>query len=805
MPIIRNLRKDLNEGRMDNLRSISYEETGVQSPFVSKDILDPPTDRQGLFLEASARVDDLERIGKMFINKPGLKYLSHEALLKQREIIAKSKKDGGSFVGDAIRTGQGNIEHLANIVGSTLAQVPVNGTGTHFIRKGLFPGFRDSYLDLGRPTGASYILNGEIVPVGKQTDTGSTLPTRNTTAKPGFIGKNHIGITGTLSSPTDIAFYTENNPYYNTTENNILGVTRAGGLITRGGNPDALNTINSKTSVQTTAGQFSLGINKSIDSNTAVNFSNEPTKFNGQLKRNKFNPETKFGKFLTYTETSTDNNIISVSGGNPISNPRQILDGGVVAPQTTATPGTFGIGIGTALDKGDSIIADLKKISFSKFNAANTYTGQSTLDNINAVQSGISFSPDGYIPTSGQSKHLIGLIDGKSSVNLSLQDSEVAKGRYDGTVASKTKPLLDFRAQGQNKNKQGDPIIDEPLNEKGVSFTGRQVNTYSFDYNKNTIKKETRVGLGDPGSRKNRRVDYNTAGKGTQDLLNKINVKTISLDEYSQGVRPINGAKLPDGKTGTRDLIQLEFQIITPEKVHFLPFRAFLDQFDDSFNASWNGFKYLGRADTFYTYQGFERSINIGFKIAAQSAQEMKPLYRKAATLASVTAPTYGVGGRFMRGSIAKVTVGDYIYQQPGIIESVQYTWQKDYPWEISFQNPEGGEKGQILPHVLDVSLSFKVIHDFLPVTGVTPFLSNHNPTGKKDKYIELVNPKIVIPRTVKEEEKEDINEEANEEAFVGGEDFVGPLSQEQATANQASSDFSPINFFSANTQVDTD
>jgi hypothetical protein len=67
----------------------------------------------------------------------------------------------------------------------------------------------------------------------------------------------------------------------------------------------------------------------------------------------------------------------------------------------------------------------------------------------------------------------------------------------------------------------------------------------------------------------------------------------------------------------------------------------------------------------------------------------MKPLYRKAATLASVTAPTYGENGRFMRGSIAKVTVGDYIYEQPGIIESVQYTWQKDYPWEISFQNPE--------------------------------------------------------------------------------------------------------------------
>ena len=119
----------------------------------------------------------------------------------------------------------------------------------------------------------------------------------------------------------------------------------------------------------------------------------------------------------------------------------------------------------------------------------------------------------------------------------------------------------------------------------------------------------------------------------------------------------------------------------------------------------------------------------------------MKPLYRKAATLASVTAPSYGEGGRFMRGALAKVTVGDYLYKQPGIIESVQYTWQTDYPWEISFQNPEiGDSKGdQILPHVLDVNITFKVIHDFLPETGMLPFITNHKPiTSNKDIYIPL-------------------------------------------------------------------
>ena len=42
MPIIRNLSRDLNEGRMDNLRTLTYEESGTQSPFVTKDLVKPP-------------------------------------------------------------------------------------------------------------------------------------------------------------------------------------------------------------------------------------------------------------------------------------------------------------------------------------------------------------------------------------------------------------------------------------------------------------------------------------------------------------------------------------------------------------------------------------------------------------------------------------------------------------------------------------------------------------------------------------------------------------------------------------------
>jgi hypothetical protein len=127
------------------------------------------------------------------------------------------------------------------------------------------------------------------------------------------------------------------------------------------------------------------------------------------------------------------------------------------------------------------------------------------------------------------------------------------------------------------------------------------------------------------------------------------------------------------------------------------------------------------------TYDGFSRDISLGFKIAASTRAEMEPLYRKMVYLASTTAPTYATSENFMRGTFVRLTVGSYLYEVPGVITSVDYKWQTDYPWEIAFQNPEGGtdDDMQELPHVMDCSISFKPIHDFIPQTGLQHYITN--------------------------------------------------------------------------------
>ena len=134
--------------------------------------------------------------------------------------------------------------------------------------------------------------------------------------------------------------------------------------------------------------------------------------------------------------------------------------------------------------------------------------------------------------------------------------------------------------------------------------------------------------------------------------------------------------------------------------------RALLDNLDDSYTGEWGSSKYVGRAEKFYRYNGFDRQITLGFKIAAFSKEELFPIYQKLNILVGATAPTYGKKGQFMRGTMTEITVGDYLVRQKGFMSNISLTWQSDYPWEINSDN-------LMVPHVLDVSITFTPIHDF--------------------------------------------------------------------------------------------
>ena len=70
----------------------------------------------------------------------------------------------------------------------------------------------------------------------------------------------------------------------------------------------------------------------------------------------------------------------------------------------------------------------------------------------------------------------------------------------------------------------------------------------------------------------------------------------------------------------------------------------------------------------------------------------------------SNTMPDYN--DNLMRGPLVKMTVGNWIDGQDGILNNVSYTVPNDSPWEISLTQP-GKSELLILPHIVDVSLTF--------------------------------------------------------------------------------------------------
>ena len=160
-----------------------------------------------------------------------------------------------------------------------------------------------------------------------------------------------------------------------------------------------------------------------------------------------------------------------------------------------------------------------------------------------------------------------------------------------------------------------------------------------------------------------------------------------------------------------KQFIPFSFSSITPDKSFTLFFNAFLDSYSDSFQGTWNGTQYIGRAEQFYTYQGFGRDINFAFKVAAFNRNDLRPVYRKLNVLAGTTAPSYSKEGNFMRGTLTRISIGDLLYRQNGYISGVDLSWNTSYLWEKDFQTLDSPNRR--VPHIMDVSVRFTPIHDF--------------------------------------------------------------------------------------------
>jgi hypothetical protein len=257
-----------------------------------------------------------------------------------------------------------------------------------------------------------------------------------------------------------------------------------------------------------------------------------------------------------------------------------------------------------------------------------------------------------------------------------------------------------------------------------------------------------RVNIGDPGQRGNNNYyDYaagvlNKQGKSAYGNISNIRgIGDSSLNQF--GLDKINSLPIYRSDFVTTDPVVndfVKFRIAaidndSPDYKTFMHFRAFLGSISDSYNASWNGFNYLGRGEQFYTYGGFTRQISLSWTVAAQSKEELIPMYKKLNYLASTLAPDYSPNG-YMRGNLVQLTIGGYLYEQPGFITSLSYEMGEDSPWEIGIGSTDGSEDGTVkeLTHIIKVSgFTFTPIQKFIPRKQELTFSTNITKTTGDD------------------------------------------------------------------------
>jgi len=277
-----------------------------------------------------------------------------------------------------------------------------------------------------------------------------------------------------------------------------------------------------------------------------------------------------------------------------------------------------------------------------------------------------------------------------------------------------TTQIRDFRKQitpntigtkAYNTDRENGTLTDAP------SYSGPDARNY-----------EQRVNAGDPGKKGLIRTNYS---KGAIDLatgkpyvVNEINAMYMYVADNVTSSKKKN------------DFVKLRFAVINPDQPSqktFVHFPAFFDgAITDNMSAGWDSFKYLGRAEEFYNYTGFNREVGFSFTVAAQSKPELSLMYQKLNYLQSSLTPNYNITDGFMRGNIHQLTLGGYFYEQPGVLTSLNYTMPQDSPWEISIpaDSADGEAIGGIsyrdpsvkeLTHMIQVQVSFKPIHTFLP------------------------------------------------------------------------------------------
>jgi hypothetical protein len=156
----------------------------------------------------------------------------------------------------------------------------------------------------------------------------------------------------------------------------------------------------------------------------------------------------------------------------------------------------------------------------------------------------------------------------------------------------------------------------------------------------------------------------------------------------------------------------------------------FRNGYKDNFNATWNDVNYNGRAESFYIYNKFKRSVSFNLQMPCFNKTQLFEKHRVLGQLASTTAGRYE-NNNLLGGVLLKVNVGRYLVGEYAILNSLSYDIPADASWDIA--------DDALLSMYLNVSIDLTIVPKKLPQYQKE---TKDNPTTGFFGYLpNLVNP----------------------------------------------------------------
>jgi hypothetical protein len=132
-------------------------------------------------------------------------------------------------------------------------------------------------------------------------------------------------------------------------------------------------------------------------------------------------------------------------------------------------------------------------------------------------------------------------------------------------------------------------------------------------------------------------------------------------------------------------LLAVKFTIIDPfdRGNKTLTFSAYMKGFRETFDGTWNETNYVGRSESFYTYNKFKRNASFNLDIPCFNQTELISKHKALETLLSTTAGSYS-GNNFLGGVLTQIKLGNYLDDQYAIINSISYEVPDESSWDVT-------------------------------------------------------------------------------------------------------------------------